>query len=97
MGIEKHLQEKWGESVQVFTAFYFCEPFVKQVLTQIEDQGFNKLLIYPLLVVDSVFTSSIAVEQIDRSLDELASEDWLQDLRYIPSFGDRFYLRIMFC
>jgi ferrochelatase len=89
-GIEKHLQEKWGENVQVFTGFSFFEPFVKKVLTQIKDKGFNKILIYPLLVVDSIFTSSIAVEQINQALAQLGSEDWLQDLRYIPSFHDHF-------
>lgn len=91
-GIEQHLQEKWGERVQVFKAFNFCAPFLpKQVLAEIKAAGFDKILIYPLLVVDSIFTSGIAVEQVNNALAELAedSEHWVKGLRYIPSFFDR--------
>ncbi len=91
-GIEKHLQEKWGEKVQVFKAFNFCAPFLpKQVLAEIKALGFNKLLIYPLLVVDSIFTSGIAIEQVNKALAEMTEgeERWVEGLRYIPSFYDR--------
>ncbi len=88
-GIEKNLQEKWGERVQVFKAFNFCAPFLpKQVLAEIKSQGFDKLLIYPLLVVDSIFTSGIAVEQVNKALANLTDGDshWVKGQRYIPSF-----------
>lgn len=88
-GIEKHLQAKWGNRVKVFKAFNFCAPFLpEQVLTQIKAEGFDKLLIYPLLVVDSIFTSGIAVEQVNKALVKLADgkENWLKTQRYIPSF-----------
>lgn len=88
-GIEKHLQERWGDRVQVFKAFNFCAPFLpEQVLAEIKAQGFDKLLIYPLLVVDSIFTSGIAVEQVNKALMSLADgqEHWLKGTRYIPSF-----------
>ncbi|MEQ8386656.1 MAG: ferrochelatase [Coleofasciculus sp. A1-SPW-01] len=88
-GIEQHLQEKWGDRVQVFKAFNFCAPFLpEQVLEQIKAQGFDKLLIYPLLVVDSIFTSGIAVEQVNNALVKLTEGDehWLKGQRYIPSF-----------
>lgn len=91
-GIEQHLQAKWGERVQVFKAFNFCAPFLpKQVLSEIKTAGFDKILIYPLLVVDSIFTSGIAVEQVNNALAELADGDehWVKGLRYIPSFFDR--------
>lgn len=91
-GIEAELQAKWGDRVQVFKAFNFCAPFLpRQVLAEIKDQGFTKLLIYPLLVVDSIFTSGIAVEQVNQGLDALNDPDepWLQGLRYIPSFFDQ--------
>lgn len=90
-GVERHLQERWGERIQAFKAFYFCEPFTEEVLREIRDRGFEKLLIYPLLVVNSVFTSTIAVEQLNQVLDGIADEQkpWLKDLRYIPSFSDR--------
>ena len=88
-GIEQHLQAKWGDRVQVFKAFNFCAPFLpEQVLTEIKAQGFDKLLIYPLLVVDSIFTSGIAVEQVNKALVQLADSDehWVKGQRYIPSF-----------
>jgi ferrochelatase len=88
-GIERHLQEKWGDRVKVFKAFNFCAPFLpEQVLAEIKEQGFDKLLIYPLLVVDSIFTSGIAVEQVNDALAKLAdgSEHWVKGQRYIPSF-----------
>jgi ferrochelatase len=91
-GIEAKLQEKWGDRVQVFKAFNFCAPFLpNQVLTEIKAQGYTKLLIYPLLVVDSIFTSGIAVEQVNQGLEELndGKEPWINGLRYIPSFFDQ--------
>jgi len=87
-GIEKHLQAKWGNRVSVFKAFNFCAPFLPdQVLAEIKSQGFDKILIYPLLVVDSIFTSGIAVEQVNQALANVAGEEhWVKAQRYIPSF-----------
>lgn len=88
-GIEEHLQAQWGDRVKVFKAFNFCKPFLpEQVLAEIKAEGFDKLLIYPLLVVDSIFTSGIAVEQVNSALAHLAdsTEHWVKGLRYIPSF-----------
>lgn len=88
-GIEQNLQAQWGDRVQVFKAFNFCAPFLpSQVLTQIKAAGFQKLLIYPLLVVDSIFTSGIAVEQVNKALEQLTDEGehWVKGIRYIPSF-----------
>jgi ferrochelatase len=88
-GIEQHLQAQWGDRVKVFKAFNFCKPFLpEQVLAEIKAEGFDKLLIYPLLVVDSIFTSGIAVEQVNSALAHLAdsTEHWVKGMRYIPSF-----------
>ncbi|GAB1541996.1 ferrochelatase [Scytonema sp. NUACC21] len=88
-GIEEHLQAKWGEGVKVFKAFNFCAPFLPhQVLAEIKNQGFDKILIYPLLVVDSIFTSGIAIEQVNNALAKMAdgNEHWVKGQRYIPSF-----------
>ncbi|MBC6420036.1 MAG: ferrochelatase [Prochloron sp. SP5CPC1] len=88
-GVEKELQYQWGERVKVFKAFNFCAPFLpEQVLAEIKEQGFDKILIYPLLVVDSIFTSGIAVEQVNKALSKLGEgeEHWLKGTRYIPSF-----------
>ncbi len=87
--VEKCLQQRWGDKVKVFKAFNFCAPHLpEQVLATIKAEGFSKLLIYPLLVVDSIFTSGIAVEQVNEGLTKLAGagEHWLKGTRYIPSF-----------
>lgn len=98
-GIEEQLQAKWGSNVQVFKAFNFCAPFLpKQVLAEIKNQGFDKILIYPLLVVDSIFTSGIAIEQVNNALAETAEGEnhWLKGLRYIPSFyNEPEYIHLM--
>ncbi len=98
-GIEHELQHKWGHDVQVFKAFNFCAPFLpNQVLAEIKQQGFEKILIYPLLVVDSIFTSGIAIEQVNNALAELSNgeEYWVKGLRYIPSFyNEPEYIHLM--
>jgi ferrochelatase len=91
-GIEARLQEQWGDRVSVFKAFNFCPPFLpEQVVARIKEQGFNKILIYPLLVVDSIFTSGIALEQINKGIQASTEGDhhWVEGIRYIPSFFDR--------
>ncbi|MEO0805230.1 MAG: ferrochelatase [Cyanobacteria bacterium J06643_4] len=91
-GIETCLQNRWGDRVKVFKAFNFCAPHLpEQVLETIKAEGFSKLLIYPLLVVDSIFTSGIAVEQVNDALTKLggAGEHWLKGTRYIPSFYNK--------
>ncbi|NJO46503.1 MAG: ferrochelatase [Oscillatoriales cyanobacterium RM2_1_1] len=98
-GIEQYLQERWGDQVKVFKAFNFCAPFLpEQVLAQIKAEGFDKLLIYPLLVVDSIFTSGIAVEQVNAGLVQLAdgAKHWVTGQRYIPSFyNEPAYIELM--
>lgn len=92
VGIEKELKETWGDKVTVFKAFNFCAPHLpEQVLAEIKEQGFEKILIYPLLVVDSIFTSGIAVEQVNKALAQQADGDthWLKSSRYIPSFFNK--------
>ncbi|MBL1209430.1 ferrochelatase [Geminocystis sp. GBBB08] len=87
--IEHHLRHTWGDRVKVFKAFNFCAPYLPhQVLKQIQGEGFDKILIYPLLVVDSIFTSGIAVEQVNQALakTENLEEHWIKSMAYLPSF-----------
>jgi protoporphyrin/coproporphyrin ferrochelatase len=91
-GIEHELRKTWGDKITVFKAFNFCAPHLpEQVLAEIKEQGFEKILIYPLLVVDSIFTSGIAVEQVNKALSKQADGDshWLKSSRYIPSFFNK--------
>ncbi|WP_330204844.1 ferrochelatase [Cyanobacterium sp. Dongsha4] len=90
--IEHQLQHTWGEKVKVFKAFNFCKPHLPyQVLEQVKAEGFEKILIYPLLVVDSIFTSGIAIEQINEALaqKDRKEDHWVKALRYIPSFYNK--------
>lgn len=92
LGIEEQLQDRWGNRVQVFKGFYFCQPFVQEVVADIIQQGFQNLLIYPLLVVDSAFTSKIAVEQVNEVITATATQNEPQHstfkaIRYIPAFA----------
>jgi ferrochelatase len=100
-GIEAELKKQWGDQIKVFKAFNFCAPFLPhQVMEQIRDEGFDKLLIYPLLVVDSIFTSGIAVEQVNDALNQTfqGSEHWLKGTRYIPSFyNEPAYIDLVAC
>ena len=84
--LEQSLQRLYDARVQVFTAFNFCEPYLPhQVLATIREQGFQKLVIFPLLVVDSIYTSGLALQQINEALGQDA--DWIEQMRYLPSFG----------
>lgn len=86
-GIETALQKQFGDRVSVFKAFNFCEPHLPhQVLQQIRDQGYDKLVIFPLLVVDSVYTTGLALQQVNEALGE--DHGWVTGMRYFPSFYD---------
>jgi ferrochelatase len=87
-GIEKNLQATYGDDVAVFKAFNFVPPYLPdQVLSDIRSQGFERIVVYPWLVVDSVFTSGLALEQINEAL--APDPSWVKGMRYLPSFWDR--------
>jgi len=87
-GIEAHLRAWYGDDVAVFKAFNFVPPFLPdQVLAEVRASGFERILVYPWLVVDSVFTSGLALQQINEALADDPS--WVRGLRYIPSFWAR--------
>ena len=80
------------ERVRVFKGFYFCQPFLQEVVTEIIEHGFQHLLIYPLLVVDSAFTGAIAIEQVNEGIAANMSQknshhSPFKSIRYIPSFA----------
>ena len=92
LGIEAQLQDRWGNRVQVFKGFYFCKPFVQEVVADIIQQGFQNMLIYPLLVVDSAFTGKIAVEQVNEVIAAITAQNEsphsiFRAIRYIPAFA----------
>ena len=87
-GIEEALRAEYGTEVSVFKAFNFVPPFLPEdVLAEIRSQGFEKIIVYPWLVVDSVFTSGLALQQINGAL--AADPSWVKGLRYLPSFWER--------
>jgi ferrochelatase len=87
-GIERALRERFGDRVEVFTAFNFCDGFLpEQVLPRIRAGGYSRLVIYPLLVVDSVYTGGLSLEQTNKAIG--ADGAWIRQSRYLPSFYDR--------
>lgn len=87
-GIEAHLQKSYGEDVAVFKTYNFVEPFLpEQVFPEIRAAGFDRIVIYPWLVIDAVFTGGLVLEQINEALD--GNHDWVSDIRYLPSFWER--------
>ncbi len=87
IGIEQQLQKRWGSEVEVFKGFYFCKPFVQEVVAEIIEQGFQNLLIFPLLVVDSAFAGTIAVEQVNEVITANVEKPAFKAIRYIPAFA----------
>jgi protoporphyrin/coproporphyrin ferrochelatase len=87
-GIAAALHETYGERVETFTAFNFCEGYLPEdVLPVIRDSGFERLVIYPFLVVDSVYTGGLSLEQVNKALGDDGA--WPREVRYLPSFYDR--------
>ncbi len=87
-GIEQHLKAAYGDDVAVYKTFNFVEPFLpEQVLSQIKADDFDRVVVYPWLVVDSVFTSGLVLEQINEAL--APNGQWVRQMRYLPSFWER--------
>ena len=87
-GIAEALRERYGDRVEVFMAFNFCEGYLPEdVLPKIRAAGFERLVIYPFLVVDSVYTGGLSLEQVNRALGDDGA--WLRQVRYLPSFFER--------
>jgi ferrochelatase len=87
-GIEQSLKETYGDDVAVFKAYNFVDPFLpEQVLAEVREQGYERIVVYPWLVVDSVFTSGLALQQINEALNPDGA--WVKDIRYLPSFWER--------
>jgi ferrochelatase len=87
-GVQRVLRARYGDRVAVFKAYSFLTPFLPQVaLREIRDAGFDRLALVPLMVVDSIYTSGIVVEQVNAAF--ATDGAWLADKRYLPGFGTR--------
>jgi len=87
-GIAAALRQRYDERVEVFTALNFCDGYLpEQVLPVIRGAGYERLVIYPLLVVDSVYTGGLSLEQVNTALGSDGA--WVRQIRYLPSFHDR--------
>ena len=87
-GIAAMLHDRYGDRVEVFTALNFCEGYLPEdVLPVIRAAGYERVVIYPLLVVDSVYTGGLSLEQVNKALG--ADGAWIRQIRYLPSFHDR--------
>jgi protoporphyrin/coproporphyrin ferrochelatase len=84
-GIATHLQERYGDDVGVYTSHVFLDGMLPaEVLAQVRADGFDAVLHYPLLVVDSVYTGGLALEQVNESLN---GDGWPHAKRYLPGFS----------
>jgi ferrochelatase len=87
-GIADALHEQYGDRVEVFEALNFCDGWLpEQVLPKIRAQGYERLVIYPLLVVDSVYTGGLSLEQVNKALG--SDPGWVREIRYLPDFHER--------
>jgi ferrochelatase len=84
-GIADRLRERYGETVSVFASYVFVDGMLPaQVLAQVRAEGFDAVVHYPLMVVDSVYTGGLALEQVNEALDGGA---WPRAARYLPGFS----------
>jgi protoporphyrin/coproporphyrin ferrochelatase len=88
-GIEQALTRRFGpDAVSVFTALNFTDGLLPaQALGRIREAGFDRLAIYPLEVLDSVFTSGLVLQQVNEALGD--DGGWVAEVRYLPGFADR--------
>lgn len=87
-GLDQILRDRHGDRVKVYKAYNFVPPHLPdQVLGRIEADGYDHLIVYPLLVIDSVFTGGLVLEQVNEALS--GNGRWVQGMRYLPSFYDR--------
>ncbi len=87
-GIAAALHERYGDRVEVFSALNFCDGYMPEdVLPVIRAAGFDRVVVYPLLVVDSVYTGGLSLEQVNKALGSDGA--WVRQIRYLPSFHDR--------
>jgi ferrochelatase len=87
-GIAAALRRQYGDRVEVFTALNFCEGYLPEdVLPVIRAAGYERVVVYPLLVVDSVYTGGLSLEQVNKALGDDGA--WVRQIRYLPSFHDR--------
>ena len=82
------LRARYGDRVEVFTALNFCEGYLPEdVLPTIRAAGYERIVIFPLLVVDSVYTGGLSLEQVNKALGSDGS--WVREIRFLPSFHDQ--------
>ena len=87
-GIAAALRERYGDRVEVFSALNFCDGYMPEdVLPVIRAAGYDRVVVYPLLVVDSVYTGGLSLEQVNKALGSDGA--WVREIRYLPSFHDR--------
>jgi ferrochelatase len=87
-GLGDALRERYRDQVEVFAALNLCDGHLpEQVLPRIRAAGYERLVVYPLLVVDSVYTGGLSLEQVNKALGSDAT--WVRQIRYLPSFHAR--------
>jgi ferrochelatase len=84
-GVADRLADRYDDRVGVFASHVFLdEARPGRVLAQAREEGYEAVLHYPLLVVDSTYTGGLALEQVNEALD---GSGWPSASRYLPGFS----------
>ena len=84
-GIAARLDDRYGDQVGVYASHVFLDDALPgQMLARARADGYDAVVHYPLLVVDSTYTGGLALEQINESLD---GDGWPVATRYLPGFS----------
>jgi protoporphyrin/coproporphyrin ferrochelatase len=91
------LQKQVGEGVTVYAAMRYGEPSLKNVLTQINDNGADELLVFALFPQYASSTTGSIIHAVQKSKNRLQNVKKIhfsEQFYYQPSFIDAFCERI---
>jgi protoporphyrin/coproporphyrin ferrochelatase len=66
--MKQKLQRRLGDSYEVFVAMRYQKPDYKRVICQIKEQGFTKLILFPLYPHYAMSTTETTVVAVEREL-----------------------------
>jgi len=83
--MKQKLQQKLGDNIEVFVAMRYQKPDYKRVIRQIKEEGFKKLILFPLYPHYAMSTTETAVVAVKK---ELKKQQVSIDLKVIDQFYD---------
>lgn len=95
--LERKLQKIADEDITVFSAMRYQNPSVKSVLKRIEEQGFRKIIVFPLYPHYASSTTESTIEAVKRALKKWTNAPQVQFIAQYydhPGFLNAFTERI---